>query len=69
MQGFKKFVCMFKMEFFVFRSQVTFAEVGCTGPGSDMSRREGWEKRLSDEEVKRFVDMKFIDDGWLSTQP
>ncbi|XP_034581081.2 probable pectinesterase 66 [Setaria viridis] len=50
-------------------SQVTFAEVGCTGPGSDMSRREGWEKRLSDEEVKRFVDMKFIDDGWLSTQP
>ncbi|CAL5061291.1 unnamed protein product [Urochloa decumbens] len=50
-------------------SQVTFAEVGCSGPGSVMSRREGWEKHMSDEELKRFVDIKFIDDGWLSAQP
>ncbi|KAF8679076.1 hypothetical protein HU200_045833 [Digitaria exilis] len=50
-------------------SHVTFAEVGCTGAGSDMSRREGWVKHLSEEEVKRFVDMKFIGDGWLSIQP
>ncbi|CAN6185400.1 unnamed protein product [Urochloa humidicola] len=50
-------------------SQVTFAEVGCSGPGSDMSRREAWEKHLSDEEVRRFVDIRFIDDGWLSAQP
>ncbi|CAN6169053.1 unnamed protein product [Urochloa humidicola] len=50
-------------------SQVTFAEVGCSGPGSDMNRREAWEKHLSDEEVRRFVDIRFIDDGWLSAQP
>ncbi|XP_062186770.1 probable pectinesterase 66 [Phragmites australis] len=50
-------------------SQVTFAEVGCAGPGSEMSRRVGWEKHLSGEEVKRFVDIEFVDDGWLSKQP
>ncbi|TVU37471.1 hypothetical protein EJB05_10787, partial [Eragrostis curvula] len=50
-------------------SDVTFAEVGCVGPGSEMTGRVGWEKHLSEEEVKRFVDIKFIDDGWLSKQP
>ncbi|KAK3127898.1 hypothetical protein QOZ80_7AG0579860 [Eleusine coracana subsp. coracana] len=50
-------------------SNVTFAEVGCVGPGSEMTGRVGWEKHLSKEEVKRFVDIKFIDDGWLSKQP
>lgn len=50
-------------------SEVTFAEVGCTGPGSDMARRAPWKKHLSEEEVQRFVDIKFIDDGWLSNQP
>lgn len=52
-----------------FRSSVTFAEVECTGPGSEMGRRVDWEKRLSEDEVQRFVDIKFIDDGWLSNQP
>ncbi|TVU37470.1 hypothetical protein EJB05_10786, partial [Eragrostis curvula] len=51
-------------------SHVTFAEVGCVGPGSEMTGRVGWEKHLSEEEVQRFVDIKFIDnDGWLSKQP
>ncbi|GJN33294.1 hypothetical protein PR202_gb21876 [Eleusine coracana subsp. coracana] len=50
-------------------SNVTFAEVGCVGPGSEMTGRVGWEKHLSKEEVKRFVDINFIDDGWLSKQP
>ncbi|TVU37468.1 hypothetical protein EJB05_10784, partial [Eragrostis curvula] len=51
-------------------SHVTFAEVGCVGPGAEMTGRVGWEKHLSEEEVQRFVDIKFIDDdGWLSKQP
>ncbi|KAL6841861.1 hypothetical protein ACP4OV_028373 [Aristida adscensionis] len=50
-------------------SQVTFAEVGCEGPGSEMSGRVEWEKHWSEEEVKGYVDIKFIDDGWLSEQP
>jgi hypothetical protein len=61
-----RFLCFF---FFCFRSSVTFAEVECTGPGSEMDRRVGWEKRLTEEEAQRFVDIKFIDDGWLSNQP
>jgi len=54
---------------FFSRWSVTFAEAECTGPGSEMSRRVGWEKRLTEEEVQRFVDIGFIDDGWLSNQP
>uniref|UniRef100_A0ACD5UKI2 Uncharacterized protein n=1 Tax=Avena sativa TaxID=4498 RepID=A0ACD5UKI2_AVESA len=51
-------------------SQVTFAEVGCSGPGSDTAGRVAWEKRLSDEEVQRFVGMEFIGHGgWLSNLP
>ena len=52
------------------RSQVTFAEVGCSGPGSDTAGRVAWEKHLSDEEVQKFVELKFIDHGgWLSNLP
>ncbi|KAM0836176.1 hypothetical protein ACQ4PT_062479 [Festuca glaucescens] len=51
-------------------SQVTFAEVGCSGPGSNTAGRVSWEKHLSEGDVQRFVDMKFIDhDGWLSNLP
>ncbi|XP_073364143.1 probable pectinesterase 66 [Aegilops tauschii subsp. strangulata] len=50
-------------------SQVTFAEVGCSGPGSGTSGRVPWEKHMSYAEVQRFVDIRFIDDGWLSNQP
>ncbi|KAF7014207.1 hypothetical protein CFC21_028224 [Triticum aestivum] len=50
-------------------NDVLFAEVGCIGPGSDMARRVPWEKHLSEVEVEKFVDMSFIDDGWLSKQP
>ncbi|TVU37461.1 hypothetical protein EJB05_10777, partial [Eragrostis curvula] len=34
-----------------------------------VSRRVAWEKKLSVEEGLRFVDIKFIDDGWLSNGP
>ncbi|CAM0907109.1 unnamed protein product [Alopecurus aequalis] len=50
-------------------SQVTFAEIGCAGPGSNIAGRVPWEKHLSYEEVQRFVDIRFINDGWLSNQP
>ncbi|KAM3371754.1 hypothetical protein ACQJBY_018919 [Aegilops geniculata] len=50
-------------------NDVLFAEVGCIGPGSDMARRVPWEKHLSEAEVEKFVDMSFIDDGWLIKQP
>ncbi|KAI5008493.1 probable pectinesterase 66 isoform X1 [Hordeum vulgare subsp. vulgare] len=50
-------------------SQVTFAEVGCSGPGSGTAGRVTWEKHMSYAEVQRFVDIRFIDDGWLSNQP
>ncbi|KAF7006935.1 hypothetical protein CFC21_021918 [Triticum aestivum] len=50
-------------------NDVLFAEVGCTGPGSNMANRVPWEKHLTEGEVEKFVNMSFIDDGWLSKQP
>ena len=50
-------------------NDVLFAEVGCTGPGSNMARRVLWAKHLTEAEVEKFVNMSFIDDGWLSKQP
>uniref|UniRef100_A0ACD5YSN9 Uncharacterized protein n=1 Tax=Avena sativa TaxID=4498 RepID=A0ACD5YSN9_AVESA len=50
-------------------SQVTFAEVACMGPGSYAAGRVPWERHLSYGEVQRFLDIRFIDDGWLSNQP
>ncbi|KAL6657470.1 hypothetical protein ACP70R_005250 [Stipagrostis hirtigluma subsp. patula] len=49
--------------------QVTFAEDECAGLGANTSRRVAWEKKLSQSEVQRFVDIRFIDDGWLSKSP
>ncbi|KAG8099219.1 hypothetical protein GUJ93_ZPchr0013g33947 [Zizania palustris] len=51
-------------------SSITFAEVGCEGPGANKAGRVAWEKNLSDEQVQSFVDLSFIDkEGWLSNQP
>uniref|UniRef100_A0ACD5YYL8 Uncharacterized protein n=1 Tax=Avena sativa TaxID=4498 RepID=A0ACD5YYL8_AVESA len=51
-------------------SHVTFAEVGCTGPGSGTAGRVSWEKHLTGEEVQRYVGMEFIGHGgWLSNLP
>ncbi|THU69027.1 hypothetical protein C4D60_Mb08t10030 [Musa balbisiana] len=45
-------------------------ESGCTGPGSDLSGRVKWEKQLSDDELKKFIDISYIDgEGWLEAQP
>ncbi|RWW52999.1 hypothetical protein BHE74_00040559 [Ensete ventricosum] len=49
---------------------VTFVESGCTGPGSNLSGRVKWEKQPSDDELKKFIDISYIDgEGWLDAQP
>nr|GMD83467.1 probable pectinesterase 29 [Ipomoea batatas] len=53
-----------------YEHQLTFAEVECYGPGSDTSKRVPWEARLSQEMVKYFTSMDFIDgDQWIRKQP
>ncbi|KAJ8467601.1 hypothetical protein OPV22_030153 [Ensete ventricosum] len=53
-----------------FTGVVTFAESGCTGMGSDLSGRVKLEKQLSDDELKKFIDILYIyGEGWLDTQP
>lgn len=50
--------------------QLTYAEEGCFGPGSDSSRRVSWETKLNEETVKQLTSSSFIDDeGWLNNQP
>ncbi|KAK9996357.1 hypothetical protein SO802_021043 [Lithocarpus litseifolius] len=47
-----------------------FDEIGCTGPGADMSKRVKWEKNLSEEEVGQLVSIhRFINqEMWLQKQ-
>nr|XP_048324670.1 probable pectinesterase 29 [Ziziphus jujuba var. spinosa] len=51
--------------------RITFSEEGCFGAGSDMSKRVKWEKKLTGQELFKFIDVKsFINqDGWLEKQP
>ncbi|KAK2987224.1 hypothetical protein RJ640_022256 [Escallonia rubra] len=50
--------------------QITFAEDGCYGPGSDTSKRVPWVKKLSEETVQSLTSVAFIDnEGWLNSQP
>lgn len=53
------------------RDSITFAEVGCRGPGADTSKRVKWEKNLSSEDLNKLIDANnFINqDGWLQQQP
>ena len=46
---------------------ITCAEIECTGPGEDMSKRVKWGKNLSEKEVRRLVSVqRFINQGmWL----
>ncbi|XP_048498280.2 probable pectinesterase 55 [Beta vulgaris subsp. vulgaris] len=49
---------------------VTYAEVDCTGPGADISKRVPWMKKLEISEVGQYVTQEFIDqDGWIARQP
>lgn len=52
------------------RNDLTYAEVGCTGPGADTSRRVPWEKKLNNEELQRLIGPSFFNgDGWVEKQP
>lgn len=57
--------------FLLIRKRITFSEEGCFGAGSDMSKRVKWEKKLTGQELFKFIDVKsFINqDGWLEKQP
>ncbi|CAL0302379.1 unnamed protein product [Lupinus luteus] len=49
---------------------ITFVEVGCRGPGSNMSGRVSWINKLSDSEINKLLDLSFIDnEGWTSNFP
>ncbi|XP_077212785.1 putative pectinesterase 66 [Tasmannia lanceolata] len=49
---------------------ITFAENGCTGPGSNLSGRVTWEKSLTKAELDQLTSMSFINsDGWIEQQP
>ncbi|XP_027913762.1 probable pectinesterase 29 [Vigna unguiculata] len=49
---------------------ITFAEYGNFGPGSDTSQRVSWMKKLDLETIESMTSTKFIDtDGWLQKQP
>ena len=45
-------------------------ESGCTGPGADISKRVPWIKNLNKYDLRRFIDISFIDqDGWTRKLP
>ena len=53
-----------------YRSQLTYAEVGCEGDGANTTQRVPWEKSLSQDEVNNLIDTSFIDkEGWIGNQP
>ena len=56
--------------FLLCREMITYAEIGCIGPGADMSKRVKWEKNLSEEEVRQIVRVRlFINqEMWLQEQ-
>lgn len=58
------------MKMLHFRADITFAESGCSGPGSNESKRVPWEKKLSDKELNMLTSMSFIDGaGWVEQLP
>eukprot|EP00249_Psilotum_nudum_P016608 c25903_g1_i1 orf=408-1382(+) len=44
-----------------------YYEYRCTGPGSNLSRRAQWARRLKDQEAEQFLSIRFIDpqESWL----
>ncbi|KAJ8511617.1 hypothetical protein OPV22_002051 [Ensete ventricosum] len=53
-----------------YENEITYAESECTGPGSNQSGRVKWKKALTNDELRTFTDISYIDnEGWLSKQP
>ncbi|CAN1161640.1 Probable pectinesterase 55 [Linum perenne] len=53
-------------------SNFEYAEISCSGPGSDMSKRVRWEKRIDpgSRTANQFSRQLFVDqDGWIDRQP
>ncbi|KAJ3676305.1 hypothetical protein LUZ60_003717 [Juncus effusus] len=51
-------------------NNVTYAESGCTGAGSDTTNRVKWEKTLQGQDLNQFITDSFNNaDGWISQQP
>ncbi|XP_021737352.1 probable pectinesterase 55 [Chenopodium quinoa] len=51
-------------------NDVTFAEVNCTGPGADTSKRVSWEKKLDSYAIRQYDTQTFINqNGWIAKQP
>ncbi|RZC27341.1 putative pectinesterase 66, partial [Glycine soja] len=51
-------------------SNLTYAEVDCTGPGANTAKRVKWEKNLTGSQLNEFSLSSFINqDGWLSYLP
>ncbi|KAL9234896.1 hypothetical protein vseg_009712 [Gypsophila vaccaria] len=50
---------------------LTYAEIKCTGEGSNMSRRVSWEKTIDKQsELSKYTRHLFIDkDNWINQQP
>ncbi|KAI3978252.1 hypothetical protein MKX01_013083 [Papaver californicum] len=49
---------------------ITYAEHGCYGPGSNMSKRVPWMKKLNNLTVSRMASLSFINKrGWIERQP
>ncbi|XP_010496740.1 PREDICTED: probable pectinesterase 29 [Camelina sativa] len=51
-------------------NQLTFAEYGCFGSGSNTEKRVKWVKKLSESSVQSFADLSFINrDEWIQDLP
>lgn len=52
------------------RGNFMYAEVNCKGPGSDISNRVSWEKKIDPKLLYKYSTSYFINqDGWISKQP
>ncbi|VYS67289.1 unnamed protein product [Arabidopsis thaliana] len=53
-----------------YEKQLTYAEHGCFGSGSNTSRRAKWVKKLSASAVQHLADLSFINrGGWVEDLP
>lgn len=51
-------------------TRVFYGEYKCSGPGANFTRRVRWERILTDEEAKPFIDTYYVDaDTWLVPPP
>ncbi|KAK3005110.1 LOW QUALITY PROTEIN: hypothetical protein RJ639_016527 [Escallonia herrerae] len=69
-EGTVDFIFGFAKSIFLFSKNgdlnLFYAEYNCNGPGSDVSRRVGFAKKLSDADAKPFLSLSFVEGSkWL----